>query len=178
MLNFSLSGPTCYTFLQYYLTCLKSSDDDEYEYLRLLSTYLCTLTLLYDCPFSSFRASTVAASCIFLAKRLLNSESIWSSRFVQLTSYTEKDLEHCIKALTELQSKTYHQDKRTCSLLRRYHKLNKDKPSHRERIWSIIHSSKLEHVDDDEEEEADIDDVLDLTLDDIDESQMSTDHQR
>ncbi|CAF5081413.1 unnamed protein product, partial [Rotaria magnacalcarata] len=58
MLNFSLSGPTCYTFIQYYLTFFKPTistkvGDDDYKCLMILTSYLCTLSLLQDRPFSS-----------------------------------------------------------------------------------------------------------------------------
>ena len=100
-------------------------------------------------------------------------DSLWSDRYVQLTSYTQSELNECTLALAEIQAQTYRQDKTTCSLLRRYLKTTKDNELYVERIRDIIHSSKGDDDDDDEE-----DDVLDLTLDEFDENQMSMDHQR
>ncbi len=173
MLNFSLSGPTCYTFLQYYLIHLKpsiSTDiNDDHKCLTMLSNYLCTLTLLYDQPFSSYRSSLIAASCLCLATRLLHQhltiDTIWSNRFIQLTTYTEYDLNECILALAQIHSKSYHQDKITSSLLRRYLKTKKDDEFYQKRVRDIIHQSKSE----------DDDDILDLTLDEFN---MSIDYHR
>jgi hypothetical protein len=187
MLNFSLSGPTCFTFLQYYLTCLKSVDDD-YQCLRMLSNYFCTLTLLHDRPFSSYRPSIIAAACLFIASRLLvrhpiSNDAIWQHRYVQVTGYSQCDLNECTLALAELHAKSFEQDKTTSSLLRRYCKISKDDESYRERVREIIHQSKFDDHDENDDDDDDDDDdghadVLDLTLDEFDEHQMSMDHYR
>ncbi|UJR28114.1 hypothetical protein I4U23_009369 [Adineta vaga] len=120
MLNFSLSGPTSYTFLQYYLIHLKfptsTHSDDDYKCLTMLSTYLCTLTLLHDQPFSSYRSSLIAASCLLLANELLNLKPISTKCLKQLTTYTECDLNECKSALVKLHLETYRQDKMTSSV--------------------------------------------------------------
>lgn len=144
----------------------------------MLSNYFCTLTLLHDRPFSSYRPSIIAASCLLLATRLLANQSVpmdslWSDHYIQLTSYTQSELNECTLALAEIHATTYHQDKTTSSLLRRYLKTTKDNELPMERVRDIIHSSKVNDDDDDEE-----DDVLDLTLDEFDENQMSMDHHR
>lgn len=172
MLNFSLSGPTCYTFIQYYLTYLKpiltnKDNDDEYKTLTILTNYLSTLTLLQDRPFSSYRTSLIAASCLFYANRLLNPNMIWTTRYIQITSYNEKDLNECLLAIHDIYQKTYQQDKTTSSILRRYLK-NKTISNH---IKDIIHESSRKFDDEN-------DDTLDLTLDDIDEENMSMEHHR
>lgn len=173
MLNFSLSGPTSYVFLEYYLTHLKSIDDnDDFKSLSMLSKYFCTLTLLHDNLFSSYRSSLIAASCLQFSLRLLHSDHLWSNMYIQLTSYTQTDLHQCTCALEELHSKMYQQEKITSSLLRRYlnSKTYPDIPY--ERVRQIIHHSKI-HSDDD-------DSILDLTLDefDNDDHHMSTDFHR
>jgi len=178
MLNFSLSGPTSYTFLQYYLTHLKSTDDnDDHKSLLMLSNYLCSLTLLHDRPFSSYRSSMIAASCLLLAIRLLNKhlniDTIWSNVYIQLTTYKQYDLNECTLALAQIHSKTYHQDKITSSLLRRYLNTKKENEFYQKRVREIIHQSKSEDDDDDDD-----DDILDLTLDEFDEVNMSIDYHR
>jgi hypothetical protein len=158
--------------MQYYLTYLKPSkdNDDEYKCLMMLSNYLCTLSLLQDRPFSSYRSSMIAASCILYANRLLNHDSIWTIRYIQITSYNENDLNECVLAIDELYKKTFHQGEITSSILRRYLK----NENYQRRIRDIIHesssllSSKLSEDDD----------ILDLTLDDIDEENMSMEHHR
>jgi len=177
MLNFSLSGPTSYTFLQYYLTHLKSTDDnDDHKSLLMLSNYLCSLTLLHDRPFSSYRSSMIAASCLLLAIRLLNKhlniDTIWSNVYIQLTTYKQCDLNECTLALAQIHSKTYHQDKITSSLLRRYLNTKKENEFYQKRVREIIHQSKSEDDDDDD------DDILDLTLDEFDDNNMSMDLHR
>ncbi|CAF1413699.1 unnamed protein product [Adineta ricciae] len=173
MLNFSLSGPTSYTFLQYYLTHLKSStsfnlDDDTQQCLMLLSTYLCTLTLLHDRPFSSYRSSLIAASCLVFAFQLLNLKPMSTSTLKQLTTYTEFDLNECKLALIQIHSETYRQEQTTSSVLRRYLNPKNNKELYQKRVHDLIHQSKL---DDD-------DDVIDLTLDEIDENDVSMEHHR
>jgi hypothetical protein len=176
MLNFSLSGPTCYTFLQYYLIHLKpslsSDDNDDHKCLTMLSNYLCTLTLLHDRPFSLYRTSMIAASCLLLANRLLhhqlNIDSIWTDRYIQLTTYTQYDVNECTLALAQIHSNTYHQDKLTSSLLRRYLNTKKITEQYQKRVCEIIHQSNIE----------DYDEILDLTLDEFDDDDMSIDHHR
>lgn len=169
MLNFSLSGPTSFTFLQSYLVNLKNiyRDDDNYKSLTMLSNYFCVLSLLQDHPFSKFSASLIATACIFISNRLLNLNTPWTQHHIQMTSYTEEALQPCVSALHGLYSKTYHQDATTSSLLRRYLKLNKDNEIFQRQIKQIIHNSN--NTDDNNDE----DEILDLTLDDFDEEPMN-----
>ncbi|CAF2832365.1 unnamed protein product [Rotaria sp. Silwood2] len=176
MLNFSLSGPTCYTFMQYYLTYFKpiistKDSDNEYECLIMLTSYLCTLSLLQDRPFSSYRSSMIAASCLLYANRLLNNDASWTNRHVQITSYNQRDLHECISAIGELYTKTFHQDETTLSILRRYLKNRKENEIYQRRVKEIIHES-LSKIDNEDEN----DEVIDLTFDDIDEENMSMEH--
>lgn len=172
MLNFSLSGPTSYVFLDYYLTHLKPIDDnDDYKSLSMLSKYFCTLTLLHDNPFSSYRSSLIAASCLQLSLRLLHSDHHWSNIHTELTTYTQSDLHQCTCALEELHAKMYQQEKISSSLLRRYLNSKKYPEISHERVRERIHHSKI-HSDDD-------DSILDLTLDEFDDDHhMSTDFHR
>lgn len=175
MLNFSLSGPTSYTFLQYYLTELKPTDtNDDYKSLTMLSNYFCTLILLHDSPFSIYSSSMIAASCLFLANRLLypdlHHDIIWSNVHIQLTTYTRFDLHECTLALAEIHARTHHQDKLTSSLLRRYLNIKKGTECYQKRVRTIIHKSKSDENDNDE--------ILDLTLDEFDDQNMSIDLQR
>ncbi|CAF0890118.1 unnamed protein product [Rotaria sp. Silwood1] len=173
MLNFSLSGPTCYTFIQYYLTYFKPTisthdNDNEYKCLIMLTNYLCTLSLLQDRPFSSYRSSMIAASCLLYANRLLNNDATWTNRHVQITSYNQRDLNECISAISELYTKTFHQDETTLSILRRYLKNKKENDIYERRVKEIIHES-LSKIDNEDEN----DEIIDLTFDDIDEENMS-----
>jgi len=143
----------------------------------MLANYLCTLSLLQDRPFSSYRSSMMAASCLLVANRLLhqsNNNSVWTTRHIQVTTYIQRDLNDCTSAITQLHLKTFTQDEMTSSVLRRYLN-NKDNESFQRRIHELIHTPKL---DDDEEEEEE--EILDLTLDDIDENDedMSMDNHR
>ncbi|CAF2396595.1 unnamed protein product [Rotaria sp. Silwood2] len=189
MLNFSISGPTCYTFLQYYLIALKSlistdSNDDDHKCLIMLSNYLCTLTLLYDRPFSSYRSSLIAASCLLFAIQLLNQylniDTTWSNNYIQLTTYTQYDLNECTLALAEIHSKTYNQDKITSSLLRRYLNAKKYNELYHKRVHEIIHRSNLEEEEEEHNNSHDDDDdhILDLTLDEFEENHISFDCHR
>ncbi|CAM4778029.1 unnamed protein product [Rotaria magnacalcarata] len=178
MLNFSLSGPTCYTFIQYYLTFFKPTistkvGDDDYKCLMILTSYLCTLSLLQDRPFSSYRSSMIAASCILYANRLLKTDAVWTNRHIQITSYTQRDLNDCVFAIGELYMKTFHQDQTTLSILRRYLKNKKDNEHYERRVKEIIHVS-LSKIGN----EGDNDEIIDLTFDDIDEENMSMEYHR
>lgn len=173
MLNFSLSGPTPYVFLQYYLTHLKPLDDnDEYKSLCMLAKYLCTLTLLHDRPFSSYRSSLIAASCLQLSLRLLHSNThLWSNVYIQLTTYTQLDLHQCTCELNEIYLKMFHQEKISSSLFRRYFNSKKSSESFHQRVRELIHHSKI-NTDEDES-------ILDLTLDEFDDDHhMSMDFHR
>jgi hypothetical protein len=171
MLNFSLSGPTCYTFMQYYFTYLKSNliVHDEYQCLTMLSNYLCTLALIDDQLFSSFRSSMIAASCLFYAHQLLNCNASWTHRHSQITSYTHVELHECVIAIKKLHEKMFHQqDLTTSSLLRRYSMLKKNTINDHHRVRQLIHHAKISNEDD----------PIDLTLDDMNDDSMSlTDYQ-
>lgn len=173
MLNFSLSGPTCYTFMQYYLIHLKPIDgiNDEYQCLTMLGNYLCTLALLQDRPFSSYRSSLIAASCLLYANRLLNNAFLCNDRLIQITAYREEDLRECIQAIDEIYRRTFHQDETTSSILRRYLKPTKGNEKLHLRIKELIHSSTNYHDDDEDE-------VFDLTLDEFDQENLSMEHHR
>ena len=111
----------------------------------------------------------IAASCLLYAHQLLNPNAIWSHRHVQVTLHTQADLQQCRSALAELYSKTYHQDQSSSSVLRRYLKAKKENECYEARVKDIIHSGKM--VNDEEDE------VLDLTLDEMEEDGMSvTEH--
>jgi hypothetical protein len=162
--------------MQYYLTYLKPSvptkdSDDEYKCLTMLTNYLCTLSLLQDRPFSSYRSSMIAASCLLYAHHLLKNDAIWTNRHIQITSYTQRDLNECTSAIGELYTKTYHQDEKTSSLLRRYLKNKKVNENYQRRVKEIISGTLSSKIDEDDE-------ILDLTLDDIDEENISMEHHR
>jgi len=178
MLNFSLSGPTCYTFMQYYLTCLKPAiidSDTDYKCLTLLTNYLCTLSLLQDRPFAAYRGSMIAASCLLYARRLLSEDATWSDALVQITSYNQRDLTGCVAAIDDLYRKTFEQEETTSSILRRYLKARKEDGDHHHRVRAMIHQLSSLKVDDEEDDD---DEILDLTLDDFDEENMSMEHHR
>ncbi|CAF5124841.1 unnamed protein product, partial [Rotaria magnacalcarata] len=147
--------------------------DDDYKCLMILTSYLCTLSLLQDRPFSSYRSSMIAASCILYANRLLKTDAVWTNRHIQITSYTQRDLNDCVFAIGELYMKTFHQDQTTLSILRRYLKNKKDNEHYERRVKEIIHVS-LSKIGN----EGDNDEIIDLTFDDIDEENMSMEYHR
>jgi hypothetical protein len=161
--------------MQYYLIHIKStvSKDDEYKCLTMLGNYLCTLSLLQDRPFSSYRSSMIAASCLYYANRLLNNDILWTNRHIQMTSYHENDLNECVKAIDEIYRKIFHQDQTTSSILRRYLKNIKENEISQRRFKEIIHGSSSLKFDDDDDDE-----ILDLTLDEFDEENMIMEHHR
>jgi len=168
MLNFSISGPTCYTFMQYYLLAFKPEPiNDDYKCLSLLSNYLCTLILLQDRPFSSYRSSMLAACCVFYANRLLN---IHSNMNHQLGNCHERDFNECLVAINELYQKTFQQDQASSSILRRFLKNNKE--IYHDRVRKLIHQSANRINEEEEEEE-----IFDLTLDEFDDQHMSMEHE-
>ncbi|CAF5109299.1 unnamed protein product, partial [Rotaria magnacalcarata] len=87
---------------------------------------------------------------------------------VKLSTYTQYDLRDCTVALAEVYTKTYQQDRVTSSLLRRFSNTKKYNESYQKRVCEILHQSKLEEIEDD-------DDLLDLTLDEFEGSNISLD---
>ena len=158
MLDFSLSGPTCYAFVQYYLTYFKPAistkdNKNDYQCLDILTSYLCTLSLLRDRPFSSYRSSMIAASSLVYANQLLNNNTNWTNRYIQITSYNKHDLNECISALEKLYTETFHQDKTTSSILRRYLRNKKDNENYQCRVKEIIHETFDDEVIDNKSDE-------------------------
>lgn len=171
MLNFSISGPTCYTFMQYYLLIFKPEPiNDDYKCLTLLSNYLCTLALLQDRPFSSYRSSMLAACCVFYANRLLNIHFNMN----QLGNYHERDFNECLVALNELYQKTFQQDQASSSILRRF--LKNTKENYQYRVRKLIHQSANTINEVVVEEEEEHEELFDLTLDEFDDENMSMEH--
>ncbi|CAF1329488.1 unnamed protein product, partial [Didymodactylos carnosus] len=130
MLNFSLSGPTPYIFLQHYLSLMKldatSADNvEKWKCFQLLPSYLTTLTLLQDHPYCNYRSSLIASSCLFLALQLFYKYDskqlidIWCLKYEQLTSYKYIDIVECTTSIGQLFQKTYHQQQLS-SVIRRY----------------------------------------------------------
>jgi hypothetical protein len=75
ILNFDLTFPTSYTFLERFIQLSNLDKDKEAENL---SNYLCELTLI-DVKMLKWRPSLIAIASIFLSKKILKRQSPWCS---------------------------------------------------------------------------------------------------
>jgi len=75
ILNFDLTFPTSYTFLERFIQLSNLDKDKEAENL---SNYLCELTLI-DVKMLKWRPSLIAIASIFLSKKILKRPSPWCS---------------------------------------------------------------------------------------------------
>jgi cyclin A len=93
VLAFELAVPTSLYFVNRFIQLSRSS-----EVTLHLASYLCELTLMETEPYLHHLPSTVAASCVALA-RLSSGNEIWPSHLVSSTGYTLEQLIPCIKEL-------------------------------------------------------------------------------
>ncbi|XP_037031938.1 G2/mitotic-specific cyclin-A isoform X1 [Bradysia coprophila] len=90
VLQFDLSIPTVYTFLNSYTTISKMTDE-----CKFLAMYLCELSLLETDPYLQYMPSRISAAAIALARHNLNLP-IWSTNLEEITGYSLDDLKEVI----------------------------------------------------------------------------------
>lgn len=110
-LKFELTTPTTKSFLRRFIRAAQASYQAPTLVLEFLGNFLAELTLL-EYGFLPFLPSMIAASSVYLAKITLDSSSCpWDATLQHYTGYRPSELEHCVKAIHELQRNT-----RGCSL--------------------------------------------------------------
>ncbi|XP_024380949.1 cyclin-A1-4 [Physcomitrium patens] len=111
VLKFELTTPTTLTFLRRFTRAAQTSYKAPTLSLEFLGSYLAELTLL-EYEFLPFLPSMIAASSVYLAKITLDSSTCpWDATLQHYTGYRPSELEHCVKAIHELQLNT-----KSCSL--------------------------------------------------------------
>lgn len=66
-----------------------------------LAQYILELSLLQS-KFLQYSPSLMAASAIYLIKKIRKTEAVWSSWMSEIVSYEEKELKNCAKELCSL----------------------------------------------------------------------------
>jgi hypothetical protein len=82
-LDFNITVPSVYRFLERFIK-LSGSDDLIFNYAR----YIAELTLL-DVHMYRWKPSEIAASAIFLARKILQRTPAWSPMLIQEIGYDE-----------------------------------------------------------------------------------------
>ncbi|GAB6025909.1 hypothetical protein CHUAL_011881 [Chamberlinius hualienensis] len=119
VLEFGLSGPTPFWFLQKFSYFL-----DIEERCFHLAMYLCELSLLETSPFLNYLPSIVAAAALCLALHTFRTDS-WPKKMTEFTGYSMNDFQSCMGALLKSYSNAvdhpqqairskYRQDKFSC----------------------------------------------------------------
>jgi len=98
-INFQLTVPTAYTFLQQFLNI--SSADRE---VSMLAQYLIELALT-DYNMLKFSCSHIAASAVYSANKSMLKVMCWKSTLEHQSKYSFESLQTCISTLTKLQKK-------------------------------------------------------------------------
>lgn len=110
-LKFELTTPTTKSFLRRFIRAAQAGYKAPTLVLEFLGNFLAELTLL-EYGFLPFLPSMIAASSVYLAKITLDSSSCpWDATLQHYTGYRPSELEHCVKAIHELQRNT-----KNCSL--------------------------------------------------------------
>eukprot|EP01083_Nonionella_stella_P292504 994779_1 len=91
-LQFRLTTVTPHTFIEWYLLVVRASDD-----VRQLARMLLELGLL-EMSAMAHRPSMIAACALYIAVRLPRF-SLWTPLMVELTKYTEHDLQDCAREM-------------------------------------------------------------------------------
>lgn len=100
VLDYSLTFPTSYTFLNIYLDHDASNDS-----VKKLSTSL-LIKILLDYKMLIFKPSIVASTVIYFSKKYLASAPYWSLSLRKLTEYKVKDLTLCLAKINKITETT------------------------------------------------------------------------
>lgn len=91
-LNFKITSPSPYRFLQRFRRLSVAFNDDE---VFFYAQYLQEISLL-DATLLKFRPSMVAASALILASKQLQKKNCWNKEVENFTGYSESDLQEAI----------------------------------------------------------------------------------
>ena len=100
VLEFDLTFPTCYRFIERFAKI--ASADDQVFYL---ACYLQELTII-DSEMKKWAPSRIAASSIYFAKKMLGRENPWCNLMFAHTGYTIKQVRECARDICIILNKT------------------------------------------------------------------------
>lgn len=98
-LNFNLTTPSPLQFLRRYSKAAKYDSR-----LHSLAKYLAELSML-EVAILKFVPSKIAASCVYLAKRMTSTKPFWNKMLQHYTGFSLEDLKECIVELNNLRLK-------------------------------------------------------------------------
>jgi len=98
VLDYSLTFPTSYTFLNFYLDHDVSNDSTKKFAIALLIKILPEYSMLI------FKPSIIASSVIYFSKKYVKSAPYWSVSLRKLTEYKVKDLTVCLAEIKKITS--------------------------------------------------------------------------
>merc|ERR1712187_521464 len=99
VLNFQLTVPTTYFFLQNLLKTTKADKD-----VSMLSQYLIELALV-DYYMLNFPCSLIATTAIYIANKYMLKDDCWDYKMEKYPYYSLEKLKLCMTALVRLHSK-------------------------------------------------------------------------
>lgn len=92
-LNFELTAPSSYRFLQRFRKLTPICNDDE---VFFFAQYLQEIQLL-DASLLKFKASEIAAASLILATKQIKKTSCWNKDMEKFSGYTESQLAEVVK---------------------------------------------------------------------------------
>lgn len=92
-LDFNVTAPSAYRFLQRYRSLSDVLNDDE---VFFFAQYVLEISLL-EASFLAFKPSMLSAASIILSAKMLKKQDPWTKEIEQITSYSRKDLEEVVK---------------------------------------------------------------------------------
>lgn len=92
-LEFNITAPSAFRFLERYIK-LSDSDDLIMNFAR----YITELSLV-DSNYYKWRPSNIAASAIYVARKVLKRQSPWNAFMIQQSGYDERAVRNCAKEL-------------------------------------------------------------------------------
>lgn len=96
-LNFMITVPSSYRFLQRYRRLSGAFNNDEVFYY---AQYILEISLL-DATLLRFKPSQLAAAAMILSARQLCKKNSWNKEVEQFTGYSEGDLKSCVNEVKQ-----------------------------------------------------------------------------
>jgi hypothetical protein len=95
LMNFELTFPTTYSFLERLLQLANLDRDLEACYF---CSYLCELTLI-EYKMLKWRPSLIAISAVYLSKKILKRSQPYSLVLQEHTGYKEREVRECVREI-------------------------------------------------------------------------------
>ena len=115
-LAFEISHPTPLHFLRRFSKASKSESKEH-----CLSKYICELSLMeFELQIAPFTPSMIAASAVYITRKMTNPKLYWNSTLRHYTNYKESDIMPCVLKLNKLMNNAQKGKTSFTAIFRKY----------------------------------------------------------